>query len=125
MATKQPQRPHFLPEWMEARSVTTTMIARDTGLDKSMIGRYLKGASPQVPAQEKLAAFFGIRAESLFRHPDEAWFLEFIEGRSLAEIAHIKTSLEATFPRGVSTQDGIPEREKNSRARIKYANDLT
>ena len=99
MNKKQPQRPHFLDEWMDAKTVTASQLAAQTGLNKGTISRLLSGTSPQKDTQAKLAKFFGTTAEALFRHPDEAWFVEFFAARSREEIERMKIVLETAFPR--------------------------
>lgn len=77
-------------------------LAREIGADKSLVSRWLDGSTPGLDYQEKLAAFFGVEPESLFRHPDDDWLTRFFKGRSREEVAHIKRSLETTFPKKVA-----------------------
>lgn len=103
-ASKQPRRPHFIPEWAEHRGYRTQAeLAEALDADKSLVSRWYSGASPNLQSQEKLAALFHCERESLFRHPDDDWFAEFFRRRSRDEIARIKKMLELTFPPGTGT----------------------
>jgi transcriptional regulator with XRE-family HTH domain len=97
--TKQPKRPHFIPEWADARGLTQAELAKAVGVDKSNVSRWYSGASPGEEMQERLSAFFGCEPESLFRHPNEFWLAQFFNGRSEEEIKRIKQTLEVAFPR--------------------------
>ncbi len=98
--SKQPRRPHYIPEWAEHRGFKTqAALAAELDVDKSVVSRWYSGGSPGVEHQEKLAALFGCEPESLFRHPDDDWFAHFFKDRSKDEMDRIKTVLEASFPR--------------------------
>ena len=96
---KQPRRPHFLKEWTETRGLSQTELAREIGANKGVVSRWYAGAAPSDNYQKKLAAFFGCERDSLFCHPDEYWLAQFMRGRSPEEIAKIKATLTAAFPR--------------------------
>lgn len=96
---RQPQRPHFIPQWAEARGVNQAQIVKDLGADKSVVSRWFSGTTPGRDWQEKLAAYFHCEPESLFRHPDDDWIARFLRGRSKEERDRIKQSLELIFPR--------------------------
>lgn len=84
---------------MEKRNVTAAELAKETGIDKSMISRWLnEGTSPSVKSQEILAAFFECEREALFRHPDDDWIARFFRNRTEEEIQRMKALLEAAFP---------------------------
>lgn len=78
-------------------------LAMEIGADKSTVSRWYGGASPSLEWQERLAALFGVERASLFRHPDEDWFMRFFEKRKQDEIERIKTMLEAAFPERTGT----------------------
>jgi len=100
---KQPRRPHFLKEWMEARgNIKAADLAREINADKSLVSRWLDGSTPGVEYQEKLAAFFHCEPESIFRHPDDDWLTRFFRDRDREEIDRIKSSMEMAFPKKVS-----------------------
>lgn len=101
---KQPRRPHFIQAWMDKRGVKAAELARELDVDKSLVSRWLKGSSPSVPHQEKLAAFFHCEPESIFRHPDDDWLARFFRNRPDEEIERIKAMLEMTFPTPTSPQ---------------------
>lgn len=96
---KQPKRPHHIQDWMDRRQITAAELAREIGVDKSLVSRWLAGSSPGEESQHKLAAFFGCDQEAIFRHPDDDWLSRFFRNRSAAEIERIKATLEAAFPR--------------------------
>lgn len=96
---KQPRRPHFIPEWAEARRLKPADLARELGADKSVVSRWYNGASPGAEWQDKLAALFHCERDALFRHPDDDWLSRFFRGRAADEIERIKATLEAAFPR--------------------------
>lgn len=97
--SKQPRRPHFIPEWAEARNLTQADLAREIEADKSVVSRWFNGTTPGVEWQQKLAALFQCEPESLFRHPDDDWMSRFFQDRSRDELERMKTMLEAAFPR--------------------------
>lgn len=97
--SKQPRRPHHIPDWAEARGLSQADIVRETGADKSVVSRWFNGTTPGTDWQEKLAALFHTDPESLFRHPDDDWLRRFLERRSREEIERIKATLETAFPR--------------------------
>jgi transcriptional regulator with XRE-family HTH domain len=98
-STKQPRRPHYIEDWAEKRGLSQAELAAAINVDKSLISRWYKGSSPNEESQEKLAAFFHIEREALFRHPDEDWIARFFQGRAQEEVERIKATLEAAFPR--------------------------
>lgn len=95
---RQPRRPHYIPEWAEARGLTQADLARELDADKSVISRWFSGTTPSVEWQEKLAALFGVVPEALFRHPDDDWIARFLRGRDPEEVDRIKRTLESAFP---------------------------
>lgn len=100
MNTKQPRRPHFIPEWAEHRGYTSQAALSDaSGADKGLVNRWYKGSSPGVEWQIKLAELFHCEPESLFRHPDDDWLSRFFKDRDAQEVERIKAMLEAAFPR--------------------------
>lgn len=96
---KQPKRPHFIPEWAEARGFTQAEMARELLADKSVVSRWFSGTTPSEEWQAKLAALFHCEPASLFRHPDDDWLTRFFAGRSRDEIDRIKQTLETAFPK--------------------------
>jgi transcriptional regulator with XRE-family HTH domain len=96
---KQPRRPHYLREWMDAKGLRAVDLSEELNLDKSLISRWLKGSTPTAENQKILASFFGCEPEGLFRHPDDDWLGRFLRDRPRDEIERIKQTLEAAFPR--------------------------
>lgn len=96
--TKQPRRPHFIPEWAEARGLTQADLARELDADKSVVSRWFNGTTPGLEWQEKLAALFHCEPDAIFRHPDDDWLSKFFRDRSREELERMKTMLEAAFP---------------------------
>lgn len=102
-AGKQPNRPHFIPDWAERRGLSQAELGRELGADKSVVSRWFKGSTPSLDWQLRLAALFGVERESLFRHPDDDWLARFFRGRSLEEIEKMKQMLELAFPKRTGT----------------------
>jgi transcriptional regulator with XRE-family HTH domain len=96
--SKQPRRPHFIPEWAETRRLTQADLARELDADKSVISRWFSGSTPSLEYQERLAALFACEPASLFRHPDDDWLSRFFTRRSREEIDKMKQMLEIAFP---------------------------
>jgi len=103
---KQPRRPHFLREWMDLRGVKPVELAKQIGADKSLISRWLDGATPGTEYQEKLAAYFHCEPDSIFRHPDDDWLSRFFRNRNADEVARMKALLEAAFPKPSAKNQG-------------------
>lgn len=97
--SKQPRRPHYIEAWAMSHGLSQADLARKLGADKSIVSRWYAGTTPGTEWQERIAALFGISAESIFRHPDDEWMQQFFKGRTPDEIAHIKQAMEITFPR--------------------------
>jgi transcriptional regulator with XRE-family HTH domain len=97
--SRQPRRPHYIPQWAEARQLTQADLARELGADKSVVSRWFSGTTPGLDWQERLAALFHIDREALFRHPDDDWFAKFFKDREREEIERMKRVLEDAFPR--------------------------
>ena len=101
-ALKQGRRPHYVREWAERRGVRQGDIVREIGADKSLVSRWFRDtlpATPSAPWQKKLAQYFGVTPEALFRHPDEDWVANFLAGRKPEEIDRIKATMETAFPK--------------------------
>lgn len=96
---KQPRRPHYIAEWADARGLKQADLAKELNADKSLVSRWFHGSTPGIDWQEKLAAFFAVEPEALFRHPDDDWLARFLQNRPRDEIDRIKNTLEAAFPR--------------------------
>lgn len=99
---RQGRRPHYLREWAQKHGKRQADIARETGADKSLVSRWLDDERPSTPSPEwqaKLAEFFEIEPDKLFRHPDEEWFFDFFAGRGADEIERIKLTLQTAFPK--------------------------
>jgi transcriptional regulator with XRE-family HTH domain len=99
LPSKQPRRPHHIPQWAEKRKLNQIDLAKAVGADKGVVSKWYSGSSPSEKWQKKLAAFFGCEPESLFRHPNAVWLDEFFEGRPEEEVERIKDMLTAGFPR--------------------------
>ncbi|MFT4095902.1 MAG: helix-turn-helix transcriptional regulator [Rhodoblastus sp.] len=96
---RQPRRPHFIAAWAETRGLKQADLARELDADKGLVSRWFGGSTPGPDWQEKLAAFFDIEPDALFRHPDDDWLARFLRNRPREEIDRIKNTLEAAFPR--------------------------
>jgi transcriptional regulator with XRE-family HTH domain len=107
--SKQPRRPHFIPDWAERRHLNQADIARETGADKSIISRWFNGATPSVDWQVVLVGLFELDSrDDLFRSPDEHWMkrlfiknrdiIEILNDRTDDELKRIRQMLEAAFP---------------------------
>lgn len=101
---KQPNRPHFIPEWAERRGYENQAeLAEALDVDKSMVSRWYSGTSPSEKSQIQLAALFHCSRDALFRHPDDDWLSKFFRDRSDNEMERIKQMLEAAFPKSQKT----------------------
>lgn len=96
---KQGRRPHYIPDWAASAGLSQADLARAVGADKSNVSNWFGGTTPQEGWQKKLADLFETTPDGLFRHPDEAWFVEFFSGRSRDEIDRMKAMLNAGFPK--------------------------
>ena len=97
--SKQPSRPHFIPEWAERRGFDTqAKLINALDADKSVVSRWYNGSSPSREWQDKLADLFQCEPEALFRHPDDDWMARFLRKRSDEEIKRVKQILRAAFP---------------------------
>lgn len=103
--SKQPNRPHFIPEWAERRGYKSQAeLAEALEADKSVVSRWYSGTSPSREWQEKLTALFHCEdREGIFRHPDDDWLTRFFRDRSADELQRMKQMLEAAFPRSKRT----------------------
>lgn len=99
---KQPRRPHYIREWMEAKGMRAKDLAEELNLDKSVVSRWLSGATPSAENQEALADFFGCERDGIFRHPDDDWMARFLRDRDPEEVKKIKRILIELFPRKAS-----------------------
>jgi Cro/C1-type HTH DNA-binding domain len=97
--SKQPNRPHYIREWAELRGYKKqSELAAGLDADKSVVSRWYGGTSPTEDWQQKLAALFHCELESLFRHPDDDWFVSFFRNRSREDVDRAKKLLEVAFP---------------------------
>jgi transcriptional regulator with XRE-family HTH domain len=93
---------------MERRNLSPADMSRQIGADKSVISRWLSGASPTKVYQERLAALFSIEPHELFRHPDDNWLARFfaeraelmalLKERDAEELDRIEKMIRLTFP---------------------------
>jgi hypothetical protein len=96
---KQPNRPHFIPEWAERRGYKNQADLADAlDADKSVVSRWYSGTSPSKEWQKKLSSLFDCERDGIFRHPDDDWIAKFFRDRSDDEIKRMKQMLEAAFP---------------------------
>jgi len=94
---KQPKRPHHLKEWAETRGWAQADLARAVGAAPGVVSRWYSGATPGVQWQALLGALFGVDPEALFRHPDEAWMVAFLNRLTREDVARAKAMLQAAF----------------------------
>ena len=97
-ASKQPRRPHHIQDWAEKRNLSQADLVRELGADKSVVSRWYAGASPGKEWQMKLASFFDVDEEALFRHPDEDWLMRKFKRHSEEERERMRKTIEAAFP---------------------------
>lgn len=100
---RQPNRPHFIPDWAEKRNLSQADLARELGADKSVVSRWFKGSTPSLDWQKRLSALFRCERESLFRHPDDDWLSRFFKDRTAEEVEKMKQMLELAFPKRTGT----------------------
>ena len=96
---KQPRRPHFIREWMEMKGLRAKDLAEELDVDKSVVSRWLAGATPTEENQQILADFFGCERDGIFRHPDDDWMARFLRDRPPEEVKKIKRVMSELFPR--------------------------
>lgn len=98
-SSKQPKRPHHIPEWAEHRGFRTQVELADAlGADKSVVSRWYAGTSPGVEYQERLAQLFQCDPEALFRLPEEDWLFRFFRERNKEERDRVIRILQNAFP---------------------------
>lgn len=101
-AGRQPRRPHYLAMLMERHGVTRAELIEATGVDKSLLSRWLDEHKPSTPSAEwaeKLGEFFGKGHDpvDIFADPDVDWIARLLRGRTKHEIDRAKAILEAAF----------------------------
>jgi transcriptional regulator with XRE-family HTH domain len=72
-------------------------IAKELGIDKSVVSRWFHGSTPSAPHQEALASLFSIDPESLFRDPDDDWISRFLRDKSPSDRKRAIQMLEVMF----------------------------
>lgn len=114
----KPHRPnvehkfHYVPEWAAHRNLRQSDIMRALNVNKSTVFRWFEGT---IPAETHLIALAGLLecdVESLFRHPDDDWLVEFFRAqaglkdmfreRDADELARMRQVLDLTFPKKVA-----------------------
>lgn len=118
---KQPNRRHFINEWLAIREMDAMDLLRvlneaDTSLpavDKSQVYRWLKGQLPHAPMQARIAGALEIvdietgepDPKGLFRHPDIDWFSQKVKDRSDDEMKRLRQIVDAAFPSRTGTRN--------------------
>lgn len=114
---KQPIRRHYLAEWLEEKDMSPTELLELLNdpdrssefpfIDKSQVYRWLKGQLPQPTMQLRIAAALGFEGEpeKLLQPPEFGWMKDFFEGRTREEVARIRNTLAAAFPRVETKSD--------------------
>ena len=107
--SKQPRRPHFIQEWASRYHLRQADLAREIGVDKSVVNRWWAGASPGEDHQANLAARFMIDRDDLFRHPHDAIMknlfrnrkklFDLLVDRDDSELDRIEQLIALTVPR--------------------------
>ncbi len=97
--SKQPNRPHFVPDWAMRRGYKNQAeLVEALGADKSVVNRWYHGASPGEDWQERLVDLFQCKdRDALFRHPDEDGLRRLLKDRSSEEVTRMIQTLEAAF----------------------------
>lgn len=95
----------YLAEWMESRDppVKQAELARETGIDKSLISRWINdGIVPGDRHLQTLANFFaqeeGADPEMMLRHPEDEWLTRRLRQADADEKRRMRQLLEAVFP---------------------------
>jgi hypothetical protein len=96
---KQPRRPHYLADWLKVREMTRVQFIEKVQADKGHVSKWMKGTTPGLEWQPKIAAVLDIDPADIFSDPNDVWFRQFLRGRPDDEVQRIKTTLEAGFPR--------------------------
>jgi transcriptional regulator with XRE-family HTH domain len=107
-ASKQPRRPHFIPQWTAKNGMSQADLARKLEANKGVVSRWFSGASPGIVWQKRLADLFKIEAEALFREPEDdrinrlftkrKALKTLLTSRTDHELDRIEKMLEAAFP---------------------------
>jgi len=98
--SKNPNRLHYLADWIERRHLKQADVVRALGVDKATVSRWCSGQMPEQKNLDQLIGFLALEdPNDLFRHPDDTWIRRFFVGRSRDEIDHIRRVLEVTFPK--------------------------
>lgn len=96
---RQPRRPHFLIEWMEAKGVIAARLAEDLEVAPGVISNWRNGTSFGARWQKRLADYFNTTQDALFFHPDVDKLRRVVAGRSSEEIDRIIEWIERFMPR--------------------------
>jgi transcriptional regulator with XRE-family HTH domain len=91
---RQPRRPHHVQAWAEKRGLSQADIAREIGVDKSVVSRWFSGSTPSHSHQQALAGLFHVEPESLFRDPDEDWISRLLRDATPEERAKVRSVVE-------------------------------
>jgi len=68
-------------------------------IDKKQVYRWLEGKMPHQATLKRIAAALKLEEpEDLFRHPDEIWIRQLMNGRTAEEREQIKATLSIAFP---------------------------
>lgn len=96
-------RLHRINEWAEVRRMSQADLVRETGIEKSTVSRWFRGAIPREDHLKTLCGVFQVDEPSdLFMHPLNDWMARLLKGRSTDEMERIRVMLEAAFPKKVA-----------------------
>lgn len=101
-ARRQLRRPHYLAQLMERHGVERAEIIEATGVDKSLLSRWLDDEKPSTPGPDwanKLGEFFGKGGDAvdIFSDPDSDWLARRLQGKSEQEKKRIIELLDTTL----------------------------
>lgn len=98
-ASKTPIRHHYIAEWAEKYGRKKADIARATGADKSLVGKWFAGTMPSDSYLAQIAASLDLEDPMLLlRHPDEDWLYRFYKQRSQEELERAERIIREAFP---------------------------
>jgi hypothetical protein len=97
---------HYLAEWLDHLGMRQAKLAELIEMPPGSVSRWASGKPMEWPNVLKISKALGFKdPRLLFKHPDEAWAMDFMGGRDAEEVERIKTAMAAIFPRKVPTKN--------------------
>jgi transcriptional regulator with XRE-family HTH domain len=92
-------RMHYIPEWSEFRGLRQTDLVEATGLEKSTISRWFKGAMPKTREHmEAIAVALQLpEPDSFLRHPQDDWMARQLRGKTEEDVERLIDAMRIAF----------------------------